>query len=975
MNILIADDKQENRYLIETILKHAGYEVAVVANGAEALEKLRSEPFDMIISDILMPVMDGFQLCREVKSNNELSSMPFIFYTATYVEEDDEKLALAMGADMYLRKPMEPEAFVETLRQLMHDMAKRRPKSPENVHPAESDDTFKLYNERLIHKLEQKVRELEHEIAERKKIDQSISYRINLERIITKISAMFINIEPENVDDYINHSLELLGVFFDIDRCYIFQFSDNGKVMNNIHEWCHEDIEPQIDELQGLSVDMFPWWMKKLNNIEPIQIPRVTDLPEEANSEKKILESQNIQSLLVVPMEINERLFGYIGFDMVRNEKEWSGEDVKILEIVADIFANAFERMKLVENLRDSEMRYRVTFDTTGSAIAVIEDDTTISMVNNEFARISGFSKEEIEGKLKWTEIVASRDLEKMLLYHRLRRENKESAPQNYEFQYINAHGELRDAILLIAMIPHTTKSVASFMDITERKKAEELRLRLETAIEQLHDIIIIADKDSKIQYVNNAFKKITGYSADEVIGKNPRFLQSGQHDVRFYENLWKTITHGKSWNGHFINKKKDGSLYHEDATITSVLDDNGKITNYIAVKRDVTDKLGMEQRLRKIQKMEAVGTLAGGIAHDFNNILSSIIGFTELAMGQVDENTKLYSDLDRIYKSGYRAKILVDQLLTFSRQQETEAKPIQLSPIVKESLKFLRSSFPTNIEIQQHIENNLPSITADPAQIHQLLINLCTNADSAMREKGGVLGVTLSSVEIGSENVTDLPNLAPGTYLHMQVSDSGYGIDKKNIDRIFDPYFTTKDKSGGGGLGLAVVHGIVEGYGGTIAVQSKVGKGTIVDVYLPASNIKEEPEYVDIIEVAKKGGECILFIDDEQDLLEIGRRMLEKMGYEVVAKDSSVEALELFQQNPSQFDAVITDMTMPFIMGDELIREILSLRHDIPIIICTGYNEKIDEQKALELGARAYIKKPFTTSGLISAVRRVLDQ
>ncbi len=263
----------------------------------------------------------------------------------------------------------------------------------------------------------------------------------------------------------------------------------------------------------------------------------------------------------------------------------------------------------------------------------------------------------------------------------------------------------------------------------------------------------------------------------------------------------------------------------------------------------------------------------------------------------------------------------------------------------------------------------------ADPAQIHQLLINLCSNAERAMRDTGGVLSVSLSHVSIGEEPIEDRSVPAPGSYLLIQVKDTGCGIDKNIIGKIFDPYFTTKDKSGGGGLGLAVVHGIVEGHGGTITVQSEVGKGTDVNVYLPVSEPETDPFNVDTDKVKISGNVRILLVDDEPGLLEIGKRMLESMGYSVETTNSSVEALDLIQEEPGRFDIVITDMTMPFLMGDELSKEILRIRHDMPIILCSGYSEKINVQKALELGARAYVHKPFTTSQLIDAIRRALDQ
>lgn len=281
--------------------------------------------------------------------------------------------------------------------------------------------------------------------------------------------------------------------------------------------------------------------------------------------------------------------------------------------------------------------------------------------------------------------------------------------------------------------------------DITENKEAEEERARLVTAIEQTSEIIIITDVNGTIQYVNPAFEKITGYSRDEAISKNPRILKSAEQSEAFYKNLWNTIISGEKWSGRFVNKKKNGHLYTEEATITPIKGRTGAITNFAAVKRDVTNELLIEQRVRETQKMEAIGTLAGGVAHDFNNILAAIIGYTELSLIATPEDSQLHSDLTKIIKACNRASNLVNQILTFSRQQEQEKKPILITPIIKEVLKLLRASLPSSIEIRQNIKHELGMVLADPTQIHQIIMNLCTNAGYAMREKGGILEVSLS--------------------------------------------------------------------------------------------------------------------------------------------------------------------------------------------------------------------------------------
>ena len=367
---------------------------------------------------------------------------------------------------------------------------------------------------------------------------------------------------------------------------------------------------------------------------------------------------------------------------------------------------------------------------------------------------------------------------------------------------------------------------------------------------------------------------------------------------------------------------------------------------------------------------MEAIGTLAGGIAHDFNNILSVIIGYTEIAKGK-GVNPDIESYLENVLNAGDRAKSLVKQILTYSRRTDQEKKLLDMSIIVKEAVKLLRATIPSTIEIQQVIEHSLRSVVADPTQIHQVLINLCANAAHAMRGKGGVLGITLQNFDL-PESASISSDLHPGAYVRLDVSDTGTGIEPENLHRIFDPFFTTKGKDEGTGLGLSVVYGIVKGCRGTIMVQSDPGKGTTFSVYLPAientaGKVKERAGQV------PRGTERILFVDDETDLAQMCREMLEALGYNVIAMTSSSKALDRFESDPGNFDLVITDMTMPGMTGVDLAKELLRIRPDIPIILCTGFSETVTEEKARQLGIREFLTKPVSLQDLAVAIRRVL--
>jgi len=405
---------------------------------------------------------------------------------------------------------------------------------------------------------------------------------------------------------------------------------------------------------------------------------------------------------------------------------------------------------------------------------------------------------------------------------------------------------------------------------------------------------------------------------------------------------------------------------------ISPILDASGKITNYVAVKRDVTEEVKLETKLRQAQKMEAIGTLAGGIAHDFNNILSMIMGYTELTMMNLPEDSRAQDNMNKVFKASERARDLVKQILAFSRQTEQEQKPVQIHLIVKEALKLLRPSLPTTIEIRQNIAST-GTVMADATQMHQVIMNLSTNAYHAMSEKGGILEVSLTDVELDSDFTARHPGTHPGPYLRLTVSDTGHGMEKKVIDRIFEPYYTTKEKGEGTGMGLSVVHGIVKGHGGAITVYSEPGKGSTFNVFLPRIEEVEVVAETEEMMPIPMGKERILFVDDEPAIVDIGKGMLEHLGYTVVTRTSSIEALEAFKAMPDKFDLVITDMTMPKMTGDELAKELMKIRTDIPIIVCTGFSERINEEKAKAMGIRAFVMKPIVQREMAKAIREAM--
>lgn len=380
------------------------------------------------------------------------------------------------------------------------------------------------------------------------------------------------------------------------------------------------------------------------------------------------------------------------------------------------------------------------------------------------------------------------------------------------------------------------------------------------------------------------------------------------------------------------------------------------------------------ENQLQQVMKLQAIGTLAGGIAHDFNNILFPIVGYTELTMDDVPEGSQARQNLEEVLKATNRAKELVQQILTFSRQNGQERKPLKVQSLIKEALKLLRATIPSSIEINSSVDEECGPIIGDPTQIHQVVMNLCTNAYHALQETGGKIEVCLKEINLSYEQSLQRVGMKVGRHLELTVKDNGHGMAPLVMERIFEPYYTTKEQGKGTGLGLSVIHGIIKNHGGDISVYSQPGKGATFSAILPViDDIEVEIEPVKTAS-ATKGNERILLIDDEEQIIDLERRILEGLGYKVTPKTDSEEALAEFRARPDQFDLVVTDMTMPKITGDRLARRLMDINPQIPVILCTGFNEAITEEKALAMGIDKFVMKPIVRDELANTIRTVLD-
>jgi PAS domain S-box-containing protein len=534
----------------------------------------------------------------------------------------------------------------------------------------------------------------------------------------------------------------------------------------------------------------------------------------------------------------------------------------------------------------------------------------------------------------------------------------------------------LKYHLLLENKVEERTKHLTA--EITERKQAEdalhENQIIFQSFLENSPVYIFFKDHEIRSVMLSRNYEQLLGMPLENIIGNTMDDLFPSDLTKSMIEDDKRILREGENIT---VVEKFGGKTYETTKFPIFISNKPNMLAGFTL---DITDRKKAEEEKKKLeallgqaQKMEAIGTLAGGIAHDFNNILSGIMGYSELLKMSVSEDSQVSSYLDNIMTAGNRAKDLVQQILAFSRQSDRELKPVSVKIIVKEALKLLRASLPSTIEIRQNI-NSDSLVMSDPTQVHQIIMNLCTNAAHAMQEHGGILEVDLSNAGHNPELTVRHPDLNPGPYLVLTVGDTGHGMQADVLERIFDPFYTTKKKGEGTGMGLSVVHGIVKSYGGKIYADSKIGKGSIFYVFLPSieSNLEQDR---DTKKGLLKGTEHILYVDDEPPLLEIGEKMLGSLGYQVDTRISSLEALNLFRAQPDRFDLVITDMTMPQMTGDKLAEELIAIREDIPIILCTGFSNRIREDKINTIGIKGLLLKPIVRNDLAQMVRKVLDE
>jgi PAS domain S-box-containing protein len=772
MKLLAIDDNRDNLTALTAVVRDALPECAVLTalGGPEGLELARAEDPDVILLDIVMPGMDGYEVCRALKADERLRTTPVVFLTALRTDGESRVRALEVGAEGFVSKPWEAAELVAQIRAMAKIQAANRLR--------------RLQTEELSALVAERTRELEEELAERRRAEAALKQEARLTRVL---------------------------------------------------------------------LDAFP-----------------------------------CPALLLRPAT---------------------------REIVAS--------------------------NRAAAAVGAVAGATCFGTWGQR------------EAPCPWCLAPAAWE---------------SGRAQHLE---VEASGTVWDA----HWIPVADDLYMHYaLDVTERRRADAERERLLTAIEQAGEGVLVTDPEGVIQYVNPAFEADSGYTRAEILGKNPRLLKSGRHDEGFYRGLWETVSAGRTWQSHIVNRRKDGTLYTQEATISPVRDAGGRIMSYVAVTRDITEHLRLAEQLRQAQKMEAVGRLAGGVAHDFNNLLTVINGLAELAAADLDSCHPLVPRLQGILDAGTRAARLTQQLLAFARKQVVAPRALDLNEAIGAVQGMLRRLIGEDIELVWKPGADVWRVYLDPGQVDQVLANLLVNARDAIPGAGTVTVETGTAV-LDRAWCEAHPGAAPGEYAVLTVSDTGEGMDRETLTHIFEPFFTTKGPGRGTGLGLATVYGIVQQAGGAIYAYSEPGQGTTFRIYLPrwtggagAAVAREEPA------APPAGTETVLLVEDEPAILTLGQAILERQGYRVLAARSPAEALGLAAQEPGEIHLLATDVVLPGMNGRELYARLHALRPGLKCLYLSGYTADAISQRGVLPDGVSFLQKPYSLKTLAEKVRAVLD-
>jgi PAS domain S-box-containing protein len=707
-------------------------------------------------------------------------------------------------------------------------------------------------------------------------------------------------------------------------------------------------LNPAFEKV--FNIPIADWIGKTVHDV----LPPETAARLHTNDEWVLSHRQSLATVEKIPLPDGFHQYLTVKFPILRNDQA---------PFLGGVSTDISERLQ-AETQRDQ------MFSLSPDLMCIIGTDGYPKKINPAFEKLLGYTEEEF---LSQPLIVFTHPDDRpstLAAFHQLSEEvtvldfhnRLRDIRGNYRWLEWRATAQIQEQVIY-----------AVARDITQRYHATETLRRYEQIVSTSSDFLCFLDKDDRFQAVNRRFSEFFNLPVREIIGRHLRdFVGQDIFDsLKFHLEDCR-----KGQEVRFQHKLKfpDENLRFMEARLNPFLEHDGSISGVTATWRDLTEQKHLEQHVTQTQKMESIGTLAGGIAHDFNNILMAILGWAEMGTWKHPKGDPAYKYFEQIGIAGKRGRDLIQQILTFSRQTEHHPRPVDIGPVIEESLALLQATFPSNIELRFTVHQNMNMVFADPVQIHRIIMNLCSNAEHALRPNGGTLTMDLTSIIIEKGDSRFPPTLNPGRYVQILVSDSGPGIPDHILSKIFDPFFTTKPVGEGTGMGLSVVHGIVENLRGHISVQSSVGAGTTFLVVIPEYQISTDSSLVSHASPTCAGSGHVLFVDDEVPITEISKEFLEHLGYTVTVRTNPLEALEVFRINPHRFDCLITDQTMPTLGGDQLSREVLKIRPDMPIILCTGFSHTIDQEKSLGQGIRAFLYKPILLNQLSQTLATVLS-
>jgi PAS domain S-box-containing protein len=916
LNILIVDDQPINLRLLRAELEAEGHTVFEASNGEEGLAVLDRHPIDVIISDILMPVMDGYRFCYEVRSSERHRGIPFIVYTSTYLSPSDEKLSLDLGADRYLRKPASLEQINQTITEVL-DAPRREPTTV-----FDSTDVLKEYNAGLVTKLEKKNVELSSAMS---------LLTLQTTALDTAADAMIIT---------------------DVD----------GVIL-----W----VNPAFTAATGYTAE------ESIGRTPRILKSGVQDEAFYRNFWETILRGQTFRGEFV-----NRRKDGTVYYDEHTVTPVFA-KDGSITHFVG-VMHDITERKQSEEQLREAHSQLREFLDHSPAVLYAlgIEGDRIVPRFASEnIGRLLGFSAAEALNPDFWVGRLHPDDVKSA---SRRTTEAREKGSSRSEYRLRHADGSYRwvedNQRLVRDAEGRPVELVGVATDITDRKRAEgelhETERRFREMLDNLELISIMLDKEGRIVYCNDYFLRMTGWSREEILGANwfDRFIfPENLDDVR---EVFLALVDERSEVLHHTNEIKTRSgerrlIQWNNSLLYSATDE---VIGVASIAEDITDRAQLEKQLFRAQRLESLGTLAGGIAHDLNNLLLPILmGVTLLK--RFGPNEPSLQAIENIERSVKRGSELVKQVLLFARGGQTSRESVRLGDVVREIQAIITSTFPKNITLETAVAKDIDLLTGDVTQLTQVLLNLCVNSRDAMPEGGHIL------ISARNHIMTDAEALlhgaaAGGAYAVLEVADTGEGMSKEIIDLIFDPFFTTKEVGNGTGLGLSTVQGIVSNHGGFITVSSSVAEGSTFTVYLPARHPQAEPASIADLSAPPLGnGELILLVDDDASVLSVTQQTLVEFGYNVVTAEDGAQAIGIFSRQHDEIDLVLTDMAMPVIDGFALIAALNRIGRDPRVIATTGNPSAPTMTKIAKSGVAHILIKPYTAEHLLRTIATVLTE